>query len=765
MNRKLLTLPFYGLLSAAVVYLCFVDYSEKLEKDVSSILPQSESDAARIARQLIDEQQGRAVYLQIIGFTSDKDRGSQVEEAIDERLGKSSLIQSVVKIDPDTNVGALKAVGENRLELLFPKWFFDKRKQFEELEPRPDEFPDWAAKRAVEEMGAFLESPMAMELARPELLDPLLLGINALLVMDEQEPEGDSALSHSDSSRLYWLMLNESPFSPSTQESLQSLMSDLSSDVSSLDYRLEVRYGGLAKLAGASRERIQKDVYTINLISILGVLVVASLLAPNPWRLGWAIPSLLAGAVGAVTVSFLVFEQVNILVLIIGSILIGTTIDYSIHLIFRDHNTESFPTENLVLYACLSTVVGFSILLFAELALIRQIGVFVGSGLVVAFAMARLSIRPRERSNRATVKEAKSVKIPPLVLHCFAGVVMITGIAGLTQLDWKDDLRNLEAPDAELIREDVALREQFGEVESKSVFITTGSTYLDVFQSEFELFQLASGKGFGYSKFLPRRVQVNLLREYSREIPQFFVALKEAFASEGYDLDSFDPFFQSAATFQQDTGFGDAFFEDRIQELADSLVGPMSGALGKSNEMRWSLSSIGSGEDQSQSLARSSDKVTLFSKLSFLNQTLDRHREVLFRFGMIAMFSVAVVIVIVFGWRKGSLIVIYPILGGSAAIGICSLLFPSLNMFHLIGCFLGGAIALDYSLFSIESYARGLPIPRSVWISAGTTNASFLALTFSAIPVVQGLGAVVALLSCVTLLLLFSNQSVLRRIL
>ncbi len=477
------------------------------------------------------------------------------------------------------------------------------------------------------------------------------------------------------------------------------------------------------------------------------------------------VPSLLSGVVGALGVSFLFFDQVSILVLVIGSILVGTTIDYSIHLAFRDRKDELFPTEKLVSYACLSTVVGFSILLFAELDLIRQIGVYVGSGLLVAFIVARITIRSGTSMGEGRLLNRIAVVHPPAILVVLSVVVLLVGLVGLTGQKWSDDLRNLEAPDAELVDEDISLRQDFGAVERSSVFLTTGMTYLDALQDESSLFQKAGSNGFGYSKILPRRSEVNVLRKHRLELPMFFSQLRKELTIEGYELEEFEMFWESADAFIGEPNFDDAFFEAPIQMLADSLVGMMSGGMGRVGELHWIISSMDLDADQAIDLAESTDGVTLFSNLVFLNKTLDRHREALLRFGAIAMLLVAIVVVFAFGWRKGLLIVLYPILGGVIAIGICSLLFPALSMFHLIGCFLGGAIALDYSLFAIEACGRRQPIPSSVWISAGTTNASFLALTLSAIPAVQGLGAMVALLSCGTLLLLVSNQPLLRKVL
>ncbi len=770
MNARILRFCFIVALVLAGIYLTQVDYSSKLETDVSSLLPQVETEEARVARRLISEEQGRAVYLELSGLPIGKEDAAVFEKIVLERLQGDSIVGSVVKLDQKTHLDAFKIVANHRLELLFPKWMEGKRESFLEERSEGEDFFKWAAISAVEDMDVFLESPSAMELARPELMDPLLLNISNLIALNENESGGFASMSSDmeEGVQYYWLTLAEPPLSPITQETLEILIDEIEKELIEKDSGLQFKYGGLVKLAGASRERIQGDIFKINLLSVLGVFIVSSVLLRKPWMLLLTVPTLLAGVIGAMSVLFLVFDQVNIIVLIVGAILIGTAIDYAIHLIFTEKAEADFPTRKLITYACLSTVVGFFILLFADLILIRQIGVFVGAGLLCAYLMARLSIGSKSRHKQMALRGIRKTEKGRAFVAVVACAVILVGGWGLFGLEWKDDIHNLEAPDNDLVQEDLALRERLGSNSTGSLFLITGNSYLDVFEKEEHLMELVSerfpGKGgFGVSKFLPSRSEIESIEMTKAELPRFFDALSIAFEDGGYAIEEFGDFFISATSFVEALRNKSERYEILIEDFANGLKGPMAGVIGESDGHYWSLSSLNLSTEEAIEISSLQEEVTLFSQLSFLNKTLDKHRKTLLFFGVFAMLFVAGVILFAFGGKKGGLVVFYPFLGGGVAIGICALLFGELNMFHLIGCFLGGAIALDYALFAIESYSRASGIPHSVWLSAGTTTASFLALSFSAIPVVQSLGMMVALLACVTLLLLHVSRAFLTK--
>jgi predicted exporter len=267
------------------------------------------------------------------------------------------------------------------------------------------------------------------------------------------------------------------------------------------------------------------------------------------------------------------------------------------------------------------------------------------------------------------------------------------------------------------------------------------------------------------SQFLPTQQEVEQVEEWSSRLPELLTRLELAFVEAGYQADAFDRFFADARASLEENAFAVERVEALLEEFSERLRGPMESVLGRFGDRAWSLTSASIAPSEALPVLEGVEDSFLFSQLSFLNRALGKHRAELLNIGVWAALLVAAVMLVAFGLKRGALIVLYPSLGGGIAVGLCSLFFGQLNLFHLVGCFLGGAIALDYALFATEAYRRGVAMPRSVWLSAGTTTASFLALGFSSVAVVQSLGWLVALLACVTLLLLHCSQPFLGRFL
>jgi predicted exporter len=80
------------------------------------------------------------------------------------------------------------------------------------------------------------------------------------------------------------------------------------------------------------------------------------------------------------------------------------------------------------------------------------------------------------------------------------------------------------------------------------------------------------------------------------------------------------------------------------------------------------------------------------------------------------------------------------------AFGLLGVAGQTLNLFHLLGAFLGVCLSHNYAIFTAENAARGEEQPPSIRLSALTTAASFGILALSQIPVVKALGTTVALI-------------------
>lgn len=736
------------LFGTSVLFLSQQQFGDVIETDVSTLLPSEESSGSRIARSFVSDKQGRGTYLLVDCSTLTDNAREETALAMEEMLGASPLVSAIAPIDESLFVDLFSYVSQNRLHLLLPKWIANGQRLYSGLENPNLSFEEWAANHAVEQFDAFLESPEAMQMSEEALIDPLLLNISALNTFSSTVSSNDS--NEQSHSLKYWITLSSSPLVVATQESFEALIVETENRLSKqIVPGIQIQYGGLLKLAAASRERIQSDVFKLNLLSLVGVALIAGVFVQRPWNLLKIFPIIIFALVGSLATSVAIFGSIHIIVLVIGSIIIGISIDYAFHAVFQSQNSSS--TRKLLLFACLSTVAGALTFLTSSLPLIRQIGAFTASGLFFAFiyslVLKRDEANTAKRSFSVSARSQAGAKILLLLSVPFS-------LYGLFHLSWADDIKNMEAADPAAIREDMALRKQFVDANTSETLLVTGDSYLQVFdRSARFLDALSEGNSFALSHVLSSLSDVESTHSGSFHAVRFFELLQQQFAQAGYDPEAFASFFDDAKLFAQSMP-PLSEFERQTAGVAQHLKGPFTGLLDSDHDLYWTIIRI------PKSVAPEvPEHIARLSKLEFINDSLNHYRNSLSRFGLLSISIVAALILIFFGLRKGSTIILIPGLSVLFSLGVASVVFENLNIFHVAGCFLAMALSLDYALFAFDSFARRQPIPFSVWLSAATTATSFLALNASAIPVVRSLGFVVCINTAITLVLLVAISS------
>jgi predicted exporter len=107
-----------------------------------------------------------------------------------------------------------------------------------------------------------------------------------------------------------------------------------------------------------------------------------------------------------------------------------------------------------------------------------------------------------------------------------------------------------------------------------------------------------------------------------------------------------------------------------------------------------------------------------------------------------------------YGLKDGARIFSIPCGACLGLFGLFGWIGQPLNLFHLLGAFLGVCLTHNYSIFTATSAYRREPPPASVRLSALTAAASFGVLTLSGIPMVRALGETVALMVLAALLVI-----------
>ena len=134
------------------------------------------------------------------------------------------------------------------------------------------------------------------------------------------------------------------------------------------------------------------------------------------------------------------------------------------------------------------------------------------------------------------------------------------------------------------------------------------------------------------------------------------------------------------------------------------------------------------------------------SQLQSLNRIFSRYRQSALWLSLTGLAIVGAGVFLSYGWRDGARIFAIPCGACLGLFGVFGWLGHPLNLFHLLGAFLGVCLTHNYSIFSATSAYRREPPPVSVRLSALTTAASFGVLALSGIPVVRALGSTVALM-------------------
>ncbi|PTY08584.1 hypothetical protein DB347_03135 [Opitutaceae bacterium EW11] len=738
-----------------LLWLARLDYRAKISTDVIDLIPKDErSPELSLVRSLASERQARTLLFAL------RQNGAPAPAEATRRfvaeLKASGLFTEVADLADPAARDALGAfIFSRRLDLLLPGWLATRQAEFNETKRPAAEFSPWLAERVATDLDAFVAKPESVAFQDLVPRDPLLL--IPTLVEKTQVLEG----RHSSKTALVWASLGPSPFTEEGQQPAFAAIDRASAAARAEAAGLEIQWTGINRFAAESRRRITAELSWLNTLSIAAVLGVACVFVRRIWKVVHLIPVILLSLLGAWTVSTAAFGRLHVLVFVVGSLLSGVAIDYGFYLYMQPalHPNEPFREKlsrliKPLLASCLTTVLGFSFLLFSELPLIRQLGVFVSAGLVSALIGAILYFAQLERPfletrNPPRPDPTRSRKYTRAlgVLACAAALL------GLFRLSWRDDIRELDIPAPDLRANDQSVRALFGESPNRTVFITRGQTLSDARMAldrflKWHDARYPDSPAASAGWLIPSPADWNATPERLRNLPQFVADLGAALEKHGYSSESFAPFFEAwRRRVRVDNS------EQRYQRLATDTLAHLTGPLGLLVQSgpggTWFLSLADHASGQPPPADLSTFAV---AQLESLNSLFSRYRISALRLSATGLALVGASVFVLYGLRRGVRIFMIPAGSCLAAFGLLGLAGHPLNLFHLLGAFLGVCLSHNYAIFSAENADRHEAPPPSIRLSALTTAASFGVLAFSKIPVVSALGTMVALIVLTALL-------------
>ncbi len=322
-------------------------------------------------------------------------------------------------------------------------------------------------------------------------------------------------------------------------------------------------------------------------------------------------------------------------------------------------------------------------------------------------------------------------------------------------LRWKDDIRELDIPSPGLKREHARIAALFGEQDDRTVYLTYGPGVAEARASlaKLEAWLDSAGGGrasrLGLGAVVPTAEMHATAVRFVREQPAFAEQLRAALAAAGFADAEFAPFLGAYA--RHAATAGDADYAAAIRALQAKLTGPIGLLLHTGRPLSWFVTLVRAAPAAAPPAGASTVSA---GQLQTLNGIFSRYRQSALWLSLTGLVIVGAGVFLSYGWRDGARIFAIPCGACLGLFGLFGWLGHPLNLFHLLGAFLGVCLTHNYSIFTATSAFRREPPPVSVRLSALTTAASFGVLALSAIPVVSALGLTVALMVVAALLVI-----------
>jgi predicted exporter len=763
----------WGILALAAAlgagWLMHLDFARSISVDVLDLIPGDERPPElRLLRSLASQSDVRIMFIELKGPGGVAVPAASTAVFI-QVLAKDPAFDQVVEMGDSA---PLQAVGremfKQRFELLFPSWLEDREKAYAASGGPPGDFAAWLARDTAAGLNRYLSEPEAPGIQDMIPYDPLLLMPGAIHRLGSSLAP---ALPRPGAATLVWARLSASPFSAAGQSPAFSAIERAEEAARTLSPGLTVAYTGVNRFAAASQALIKHEVAALNLISLAAVLGVAFLFIRRPHRGLHLVPVILFSILGAWVGATAAFERVHIIVLVVGSMLTGVSIDYGFYLFMQpplrpgeDYWEKVRRLAKPLLASCFTTVAGFLLLLFSELPFIRQLGVFVAAGLVSALAAAVIYFSTVRNPFLETREFLGAQGLPKGVRRVVRRVLIVAWIAalpGLALLRWSDDIRELDIPKPAIEQEDARIRALFGDQPGQTVYLTYGNSVEDAraSQQRLEAWLRTAGNGrtriAGLGSVLPSAEAYLEAGRFKASHPEFPTQLREALDTAGFDGAAFGPFFSDYGRWTP----GPGNVERAVESVQRGLAGPASLLLHVGPPMTW-LVTIAQAAPPSEPPANL--HTVSADQLRTLNRIFGSYRKSALWLSLAGLAIVGGGVLASYGLRDGARIFAIPCGACLGLFGVYGWFGHPLNLFHLLGAFLGVCLTHNYSIFSATSAYRREATPPSVRISALTAAASFAVLALSSIPVVHALGSTVASMVIVALIVIeFEHLAVL----
>ena len=627
----------------------------------------------------------------------------------------------------------------------------------------PNRFSTAALRQSLEDDLQLLASPAGMLVSRTLAADP---SGELLRLVEQLAAQGRPASQHgvwfsADGKRA--LLVAQTRASGADIDAQARASAAIRGAVAGMDAKLLITGPGVFSVM--TRERIKRDAWRLSLVATTLIAALLLALYRSPRVLGLGLLPVASGALAGIAAVSLAFGSVHGITLGFGVTLIGEGIDYAIYLFTQKPPGSTpqaafqriWPTLRL---GVLTSVCGFSAMLFSGFTGLAQLGLLSIVGLIVAAGVTRWvlpQLMPADfsvpaidvlaRRTLAVLRTAPRLLPAVLVLVAAAAAVLVFKEGAL----WSTDLASLSPVPAREQLLDQELRRDLGAPDIRHLVVVHAQSEEAALQAAERVgakLEQAMRQGVlqGFDSpaiHLPSR-QTQLARQAALPAPEALgTRLGEAVEGMPFRPGLFAPFVKDVALAR---GMAPV---DRSTLEGSSLALKVDTLLVR-RERGWSAMLPLRGVRQPASLAGE-----LASQPDTVLIDLKRESDALYRSYLeealrYALAGAAAIVVLLFASLRSPrrvFDVLAPLVAAViATAGLFAALGQKLSIFHLVGLLLVVAVGSNYSLFfdrlalTDEERRRTMV---SLFFASVCTVIGFGVLTFSGVPVLHAIGATV----------------------
>ena len=310
--------------------------------------------------------------------------------------------------------------------------------------------------------------------------DPFGLFNNWLLARAQETPvrPRDQELSVSDGERHYVVLpltLRVPAFAIAGQQALMPVLEQARQAAQQAAPRIEIIQGGVVLHAAAAAAQAQREMSTIGIGSLTGILLLIWITFRSFKPIVLVALSIAVGCLGALSISWLVFERIHLITLVFGASLIGVAQDYGIYFFCKrlgaNDEVDSWRLLRQILPALIltlvTTLIGYFSLVLTPFPGLRQMALFSAVGLIfawftVVFWFPTL-VHASTLKNRAVAERyGRSLTRWPRFAknrRTLGAALAFAGLAGFggSRLTVQDDIRSLQDPPKRLLDDQLKL--------------------------------------------------------------------------------------------------------------------------------------------------------------------------------------------------------------------------------------------------------------------------------------------------------------------